>query len=162
MRLAGLSGDVLTMRVTGYQFPDAEDLRQRFSWHLVQGDANCAQGAWTFRYPALTCEESPRISAWLDRVADLADPYSGTGEPASPPGALAFTEPDLSFRVAGYPPGRAVLEVALDLEFQPPWHRRRGIGDPFRLIADVTAAQLRAAAATWYDEIASYPDSLLP
>jgi hypothetical protein len=55
------------------------------------------------------------------------------------PGILEFTEPNLCFSVAGRQPGKAVLRVALDLEFQPPLHRRRAAGDPFCLVMHLTA-----------------------
>lgn len=153
MRL-GAPAHVLTLQVTGYQFPDAEDLRQRYSWHMIEGEATCARGTWRFRYPALTCDESPRIPAWLDDVAACAELYPQGRQP----GALKFTEPNLGFSVAGCQLGEAVLKIALDLEFQPPWHRRKEAGDPFCLMLRMTAGQLRSAAREWDDEIARYPD----
>jgi hypothetical protein len=153
MRLAG-SADALGLRITGYQFPDVEDPRKRYSWHMAEGEAVCPRGTWSFRFPALTCDESPRISAWLREVADYAErsPVSGR------PGILEFTEPNLRFSGAGRQPGEAVLQVALDLEFQPPWHRRREAGDPFCLVIHLTSEQLRSAAGEWDEEIARYPD----
>ena len=74
------------------------------------------------------------------------------------PAVLEFTEPNLRFSMAGYQPGEAVVQVALDLEFQPPWHRRRAAGDPFCLVMHLTAEKLRSAAAEWEEEIARYPD----
>jgi hypothetical protein len=153
MRLAG-SADELTLRITGYQFPDAEDLRKRYSWHMAEGEAACPRGSWRFRFPAFTCDESPRISAWLREVADYAERSPESGQP----GILEFTEPNLRFAVAGHQPGEAVLQVALDLEFQPPWHRRRAAGDPFCLVMHLTAGQLRSAARQWDEELARYPD----
>jgi hypothetical protein len=153
MRLTG-SADALTLRITGYQFPDAKDPRKRFSWHMADGEAACPRGSWSFRFPALTCDESPRISAWLREVADCADRSPVNG----PPGVLEFTEPNLRFGVARCQPGEAILQVALDLEFQPPWHQRREAGDPFCLVMHLTAGQLRSAAGQWDEEIASYPD----
>jgi hypothetical protein len=151
--LAG-SADALTLRVTGYQFPGAQDLRKRYSWHMVEGQAVCPRGSWRFRFPALTCDESPRISTWLREVAGDAGRSPVRGQP----GILEFTEPNLCFSVAGRQPGEAVLQVALDLEFQPPWHRPRAAGDPFCLVMHLTAEQLRSAAVEWDEEIARYPD----
>jgi hypothetical protein len=102
MRLAG-SADALTLRVTGYQFPDAQDLRKRYSWHTVEGQAACPRGSWRFRFPALTCDESPRISKWLREVAGDAARSPVRGQP----GILEFTEPNLYFSVAGRQPGEA-------------------------------------------------------
>jgi len=153
MRLAG-SADALGLRITGYQFPDAEDLRKRYGWHIAEGEVVCPRGAWSFRFPALTCDESPRISAWLREVAD----YAGRSPVSGRPGILEFTEPNLRFSVAGRRRGEAVLQVALDLGFQPPWHRRREAGDPFCLVIHLTSGQLRSAAGEWDEEIARYPD----
>jgi hypothetical protein len=153
MRLAG-SADALGLRITGYQFPDAEDLRKRYGWHMAEGEAACSRGAWRFRFPALTCDESPQISGWLREVAD----YAGRSPVSGRPGVLEFTEPNLCFSVAGRQIGAAVLQVALDLEFQPPWHRRREAGDPFYLVMHLTSEQLRSVAGEWDEEIARYPD----
>jgi hypothetical protein len=95
MRLAG-SADALTLRITGYQFPDAEDPQKRYSWHMIEGEAACPRGSWRFRFPALTCDESSRISAWLREVAG----YAGRSAVSGQPGILEFTEPDLRFSVA--------------------------------------------------------------
>lgn len=154
MRLAG-SADALTLRITGYQFPDAEDPQKRYSWRMIEGEAACPRGSWRFRFPALTCDESSRISAWLREAAG----YAGRSAVSGQPGILEFTEPDLRFSVARRRPGDAVLQIALDLEFQPPWHRQPEAGNPFCLGMRLTAEQLRAAAAEWDEEVARYPDS---
>jgi hypothetical protein len=150
------SADALTLRITGYQFPDAENPRKRYSWHLVEGEAACPQGSWSFRFPALTCGESPQISAWLRAAADCADRSPVGGRPD----VLEFTEPDLRFSATECQSGEADMEIALDLEFQPPWHQRREAGDPFCLVMRLTAGQLRSAAREWDEEIAKYPASL--
>src|ERR1700749_5115733 len=115
----------LLIRVTGYQFPDAPDPVRRFSWHMVGGEARCQEGGRRFDWQALTCDESPRVSAWLREVA------GSVAQRRALPGALQFLEPNLMFRA--FPPdgGRPQIQVSLDLEFQPPWRRRRGAGDPF-------------------------------
>jgi len=59
-------------------------------------------GSWRFRFPAFTCDESPRISAWLREVADYAERSPESGQP----GILEFTEPNLRFAVAGHQPAR--------------------------------------------------------
>jgi hypothetical protein len=74
-------------------------------------------------------------------------------------GALEFTEPNLRLSMVGCQPGEAFLQVALDLEFQPPWHWRRAAGDPFCLVVRLTAEKLRSAAREWDEEIAPYPDA---
>ena len=38
----------LTIRVTGYQFPDAPDPAKHFSWHMISGHAQCGQADWRF------------------------------------------------------------------------------------------------------------------
>lgn len=37
MHLGTAEGDTLDLRVTGYQFPDAVNPKQRYSWHMVAG-----------------------------------------------------------------------------------------------------------------------------
>jgi hypothetical protein len=107
-------------------------------------------------FPRFHLRRVSRISAWLREVADYAERSPESGQP----GILEFTEPNLRFAVAGHQPGEAVLQVALDLEFQPPWHRRRAAGDPFCMVMHLTARQLRSAARQWDEEIARYPDGM--
>jgi hypothetical protein len=51
-----------------------------------------------------------------------------------------------------------VIDVELDLEFQPPWHRLPYAGDPFALSLVMDAEQLRAAADEWDRERGPFPD----
>jgi hypothetical protein len=142
----------LMIRVTGYQFPDALNQDKRFSWHMIGGEARCQEGSWRFHWQALTCDESPQVSAWLTRVAESA------AQRSIPPGPLRFLEPNLTFRV--FPPdvGSTRIMVSFDLEFQPPWHRRQGAGDPFALSFTINEEQLRQAAEQWDAERAPFPD----
>lgn len=145
------TGNQLSIRVTGYQFPDAPDPRQRFSWHMVAGDARCAQGSWQFHWQALTCAESPQVSTWLRAVADSVE----RGQQVPTP--LVFTEPNLALRAVPDGPDRTLVEVALDLEFCPPWHCRCRTGNPFTLSFTTIPDQLRDAAQRWDDERAPFP-----
>ncbi len=141
----------LTIRVTGYQFPDALDLATRFSWHMIGGEARCQEGSWRFHWQALTCDESPRVSAWLTEVAESITQRRVL------PGPLRFLEPNLVFRAFPADSDRIRILVSFDLEFQPPWHRRRGAGDPFTLSFTMNEGQLRQAAGQWDAERAIFP-----
>jgi hypothetical protein len=141
-------GHGVELHVTGYQFPDADDPRKRFSWHVVQGAGYAPTGSWQFRYPALTCDETPRVSAWLrDAARDGC------------PSALTFTEPNLALRVAARCSDEVVLSIELDLEFSP-WDRRQSAGDPFVLAVHIPRQTLLAAAEAWDQETAPFPDGL--
>jgi hypothetical protein len=148
------AGNQLSIRVTGYQFPDAPDPAQRFSWHMVAGQVSCAQGSWQFHWQALTCDESPRVSAGLRTVAESAQVGHRSPEP------LGFMEPNLALRATAGGADRVHVEVDFDLEFQPPWHRHRHAGNPFTLSFTTTPDQLREAARHWDDERAPFPDGL--
>ncbi|GAA0897280.1 hypothetical protein GCM10009557_71880 [Virgisporangium ochraceum] len=145
MRLWGAAGSGVDMRVVGYQFPDADDPAERCSWHLVEGTATCDEGSWSWRYPALTCDESPRLSAWLRDVA------------VGSAGSLSFLEPNLTLTLVGRTRNAALIEIGLDLEFAPPWRPRRAAGTPYRISCDVHREQLLRAADDWDAEIAPYP-----
>ena len=146
----------LVIRVTGYQFPDALDLAKRASWHMVGGEARCQEGSWRFHWQALTCDESPRVSAWLTEVA------GSVAQRRVLPGPLRFLEPNLMFRAFPQDAERVRILVSFDLEFQPPWHRRRGAEDPFALAFTVDEGQLRQAAEQWDAERAPFPDRTAP
>ncbi|MCW2929715.1 MAG: hypothetical protein JWM19_677 [Actinomycetia bacterium] len=141
----------LTIRVTGYQFPDAPDLAKRFSWHMVGGDAQCQEGSWRFHWQALTCDESPRISAWLTEVAEAI----ACRRDVPPP--LRFLEPNLEFAAVPADLATARVLVSFDLEFQPPWHAQQAAGDPFTLPFTMDEGQLRKAAGQWDAEHAIFP-----
>jgi hypothetical protein len=147
MLLTAATGDSLSLRVSGYQFPDAADLRKRYSWHMISGEARCIEGSWDFEWQALTCDESPRVSAWLRAAASDENPP-----------ALTFMEPNIGFRLAGDAALGYALEVDLDLEFLAPWNRHGYAGDPTTLRIDVDPEGLRAAADAWDEERAPFPD----
>ena len=143
----------LSLEVVGYQFPDALDPAERCSWHMVSGHADCEQGSWQFCWQALTCDESPRVSAWLTDSADSLRQRRGVPQP------LHFTEPNLAFHAADADSNRLRIQVSFDLEFRPPWRRHgRQAGDSFSLTFTMDEGQLRQAAAQWDVERAPFPD----
>jgi hypothetical protein len=166
VHLQNSTGDSLTLHLDGYQFADAADLRKRHSWHLPRGTARCQYGEWSFRWQALTCDESPLISGWLRRVADWLDTAPGQDrmDPREQykdgPPDLGFMEPNIRFRVEGELDRTAVVRIDLDLEFRPPWHLPPGryVGDEYSLRLRLTAGHLRAAADEWDQEVAAFPD----
>jgi len=118
MWLGAEGGDVLDLSIVGYQFPDADDPQLRYSWHMIQGRAGTASEAWDLRWQALTCDESPRLAAWLREVAEAS--VLGRATPAEGPGPTCFTEPNLAFEVESYCRGAVVIRAELDLEFRAP------------------------------------------
>jgi hypothetical protein len=152
------AGCAITLRVTGYQFPHAEDRRQRCSWHVVAGEASCPNGAWEFTYPALTCSESPRVARWLRDVARWHEDTRAERGAGPEPAPLRFTEPNLSFTVRTDGAADIDLQIAFALEFRPPWDTSSGVSAPFVVGIRATVDQLRQAAADWDAEIAPYPD----
>jgi hypothetical protein len=160
MRLGTAPGDTLELSVVGYQFPEAKDPRQRFSWHVVQGRACTSGRAWAFRWPALTCDESARLPGWLSQVADALD---ADDSPTQPPLSTreAFIEPDLTFEVTALDDGHATLRVELDVELHAqPTPRALHPDGPTVLQLQVSAEQLRNAAAEWALDVERYPDAL--
>lgn len=160
MRLVSSDGDELNLSIVGYQFPDAEDPRQRFSWNMVEGDAVHGHQRWHFRWPALTCAEPPVLVRWLRAVAAWAEVGpGGGGGPA--PAALEFTEPNLSFEVLDRSVATGVaLRVGLDLELRPPGATGARAGHPTFLTLRLRPGDLRRAAQELEVDIAQYPDGL--
>jgi len=130
MRLKGEDGNELTLTIAGYQFPEAEDPGKRFSWHMIEGEAVAGGRTWSFRYPALTCDEPARLSAWLRLAGGSAEQAKAADQALEP---LEFTEPNLSFEVVERSPSGATIRVGLDVEFRPPWDQSKDAGDPFSL-----------------------------
>lgn len=145
----------LELVVTGYQFPDAAEPAKRYSWHQVRGAAVSGGQRWSFAYPAFTCDETPRVSAWLRAVAWHAEQHRGA-DLTSPP-RLEFTEPNIALEVIPARDG-LVVRVLLSQEFRAPW-----LPNPWEesaLDLTVTAHDLQRAASAWDHETATFPDGL--
>jgi hypothetical protein len=158
MRLGVEGGNAVTLAVVGYQWPDSPDPAVRCAWHAVAGEATDESGTWTFRWHALGCDESPRVSKWLRDVADwLDDPDSVDGNVET---RLSFTEPNIAFRlVPGQASDHVTIDVDFDLEFKPrpfgPVYR--GAGRPYTVPVTVDSAKLRLAAYEWDYAASDYP-----
>jgi hypothetical protein len=154
MRLNGEEGNSVTLDIEDYQFPEAADPNQKYSWHMIKGRADRAGASRSFRYPALTCDETPKLSVWLRAVADWVE---GVAERVEP---LRFTEPNLGFDLIQEEPSTvASIRITLEQEFVAPEDTRAGKHASHVLLA-VGAAHLRAAAADWDLAFEQYPDRL--
>jgi hypothetical protein len=80
------------------------------------------------------------ISAWLRSAARSDTPAASEDQP------LALTEPNLTISLLERADDNEVLEVGLDLEFSPPWNRRRAAFDPHRVVCRLTKTALAQAA----------------
>ena len=159
VKLASDDGvDALEIVISGYQFPDAEDPRKRYSWHMITGRAANTGESWTFRYPALTCDESPRVSTWLRHVARWHQDSGTEVRPAK----LTFTEPNLTLDIVGRPARSVAFDVELDLEFRSPRNstQREAGATPNLLHLTMTSEALLTAAVDWEQDLARYPDLL--
>ena len=125
MRLVSSDGDELALSIVGYQFPDAEDPRKRFSWNMIEGHVVLGDERWGFRW-ALSCDEPPLLAGWFRAVATWVE--AGTGEGC--PKALTFTEPNLSFEVLESRDADVTIGVGLDVEFRSPSNSGAGAGNP--------------------------------
>ena len=151
MRLIDSDGYGVELAIAGYQFPDHIDPRIRYGWLVIAGTANCPAGTWSFRWQALTLDDTAELADWLDRIAGQAQP-GGAGHEA---GRLSFTEPNLSF--TALPDGGVVeLRIGLDLEFSPPWQHRTEPGEPFVVTSRLTAPDIATAAKQLRAELAGY------
>ena len=158
MKLQARDGaNFLELEVYDYQFPDAEDPQLRYSWHRVRGRARYDHEEWEFAFPALTCDETPRVSAWLRAAADSAEADPRHTSPT--PAPLRFTEPNFAFTVTSAANGLAHLQVTLSQEFRnAPWAT-----PPYAetvLAFALSPQDLRAAAGDWDTASAPFPDGL--
>jgi hypothetical protein len=159
VELATAGGGALELAIVGYQFPDAVDPRRRYSWHVLEGQARTARQSWGFRWQALTCDESPRLGAWLSSVADAA--AGDRPIPSEEQRRIEFTEPNLAFEVLGCGLGAVRIRVELDLEFRAPANRAdHRAGRPDVLLLDLSSEQVRVAVDAWAADVARYPDGL--
>lgn len=164
MRLDG-SSHRLDLRPRSYQFGTARGEVFDDNWLVIVGAAVAPEGAWRFVEACLTTWEAREISRWLRAAAD----------PARSPGALAFTEPLLTFDLADEQPadGRRLVRVRLALEAAPPWADLDAGGEDEGENEDggeddelpghtaeflLSPAELRAAADAWDAELAPFPE----
>ncbi|MGW5388055.1 WapI family immunity protein [Nocardia sp. NPDC003963] len=152
MRLIDSDGYGVELTIAGYQFPDHIDPRIRYSWLVIAGTANCPEGNWSFRWQALSLDDTVDLADWLRRIAAEAGP---SGAPIDGPARLAFTEPNLGF-TATRAGGEIELAIGLDLEFSPPWNRRATAGSPFVVTARLSPADIATAAKDLGAEVDSY------
>ncbi|WP_459549081.1 WapI family immunity protein [Nocardia sp. X0981] len=152
MRLIDSDGYGVELSIAGYRFPDHIDPRIRYSWLVIAGTANCPEGAWTFRWQALTLDDAMELADWLRRIAAEAEPPSETVRGSA---RLDFTEPHLSF-TATRDGSEVELGIGLDLEFSPPWNRRVTAGRPFVVTARLTPAGIAPAAEEFGAEVDGY------
>ncbi|MEO3829355.1 hypothetical protein [Actinomadura sp. B10D3] len=143
MRLVGKDEYGIDLCIADYQFPDAEDARLRTSWLVIAGTACSEEGAWSFRWQALTPPEARSLATWLET--------SRAGD------HLRFTEPNLSFALVERTERETVLRIGLDLEFSPPWRKQTRAGDPYTITTRLCAAALPTAVADWTAETARFP-----
>jgi hypothetical protein len=151
MLLTDGSGVWVRLRVVGYQCPLAEDPEKRFSWHQIEGAAADGDESWGFAFPALTCDETFRITGWLRLAAK--------GLRSAPPD-LRFTEPNLGLRVAGASAadGRRAIEVTLGQEFARPRDRLHSPRRSTVLSIAMTPQALVGAAEDWELEASLFPN----
>jgi hypothetical protein len=150
------------LTIAGYQFPDLQSRHDNdwdANWLQISGAAVLTDGkTWSFEDPSLTTWEAARLGQWLRGAAD------GTVEP-SPFGAgeadrlLCFTEPNLAFGLEERIGAQLRLRVHFSLEALPPWLSGAEQPDIFdyHLDLEVTAAQVRMAAADWAAALSRFP-----
>lgn len=159
MELGRADGNQLSLSIVGYQFPDAEDPRKRFSWNMVEGSATSNGEHWEFRWQALTCDEPPHIVSWLHAVATWIENPDLKSLPPAPP---VFIEPNLRFEATARDGIEGTLAIELNAEFTAPstGKAQRSSRYPTHVILTVTADQLRVAARELAEDIHRYPDGL--
>lgn len=157
MKLISSNGNMLELEILGYQFPEAENLSQRYSWLDIKGKARSVRGEWSFRWFALGANEGELIADWLDLVVDTIDSGAAKMEKWS---KTDFTEPNLELELIEIQGTRAIIEVGLGLEFAPPWksHGRvtEASRDTMRLILD--RDDLEKASQEWRRNSEEFPD----
>lgn len=153
LKLGTTSGDSLRLAIVGYQFPDADDIRKRDSWYIVDGTATSTGEEWHFQWQALTCDTAPLICHWLFELAS----WLTTGDPdAEAPPAPWLIEPNIQFPSTQRINGRVHMAVELSHEFRP------RPGKAKTIVLRVTAEELRKAAIDFAATIAQFPTATRP
>lgn len=142
MHLTATDGTAFTLRVTGYQFPEAPAVPPEAedwdaNWLVVEGRLGLPDGRTaTFTDPCLLTCEAQELAHWL-----LAAGAGGTPEP------LGFLEPVLAFTLRR-DDGVPTLEVTLAPEATPKW-APDPLGEGYVVRLAVADADLTAAAGAW-------------
>jgi hypothetical protein len=145
VKLVGVGGQELALTICGYQFPSGNDEYDR-NWLVVEGAVCDGSRRWRFRDPCLLTNEASELAAWLASACN----------PAWPPSALTFLEPNLSFERRKLTEDRVEVCVGFDLEARPPWDDRDS-ESRYVLVLDCDRSQLLAAAEALRSELAPFP-----
>lgn len=125
---------------------------------MIEGTGFSPEGAWPFRWQALTPEDAVVLSDWVRRVATGQIPVQQPGVPQTASGnGPYFIEPNLTLSLVEYQDTDAVLRIGLDLEFSPPWRKHDRAGDPYGILCRLSSTDLIRAAEEWDREIAPFP-----
>jgi hypothetical protein len=144
MRLTSADGTNFNLTIAGYQYPHLAAEPYDSNWLDISVEIDGAQGRWRSTDPALLTYEVAELADWLETIA------SGSSQPA-----CTFFEPCLAFQLIERSANQAIVAIALDYGFRPPWiaHHEGGLTITFTL----SDADLRAAAADLRAQLERYP-----
>lgn len=147
MKLEGINGEHMTVKLVGYQFPEISTGWDG-NWVLADVRVNDPRGNWAFVDPCLTTWEVERLAQWIDDIAAGRDSEH----------EWTFTEPVLAFQIRPYGRGRT-LRALFDLEGAPPWRPRqmRSGGSPSFIDFRASPSDLADAARALRESLAEFP-----
>jgi hypothetical protein len=161
VRLQGVSGALVELNVTGYQYPSLRGSGERdwdANWLNVRGEIRVADGRqWWFLDPCLTTWEAKQLGAWLRAV--MVGSVPSTGLEVEEHGIFFFTEPNVAVSLAARDALSATLRFHFSLESAPPWLPTDGSIDLFDFFVPITAPleDVASAIEEWERDLAAFP-----
>ncbi len=116
LEFVGDTGDRLSLRVLGYEYPGDTSDEFDSNWLFVELSACIGGRTWRVRSACLLTWELEWIARWMESTA--------AGEPFDR--SLDFVEPCLLFEWIGRSGARTEFRVYVELECRPPWAKALG------------------------------------
>jgi hypothetical protein len=145
MKFASKDGQLLELRILGYEFPHIETAEYDSNWLVVAGNVTNSRGSWQFTHPCLLTYEAAQLASWMDALME-ANRF---------PTTCGFIEPNLEFR-ALVSMNRPMLRAYFELEARPSW-ASSAFGEETWVEFPIEEPDLRSTARQWRAELSAYP-----
>ncbi len=137
------------LQILGYEYPEIVDTEYDSNWLMISLRGRAPGCSWQATDPCLLTWEVVELAAWL---AALAGP---TAEVITD--TLEFSEPTLSFELAGKPEEMVTLRVNFGLDVRPTWAPGHAARMENWIELQLTSYDLQTAAKSLLSQLSKFP-----
>ncbi len=137
------------LQILGYEYPEIVDSEYDSNWLMISLRGRAPGGSWQATDPCLLTWEVVELAAWLGALADpTAEAITDT---------LEFSEPTLSFELAGKPGEMVTLRVNFGLDVRPTWAPGHAARIESWIELQLTSYDLQTAATSLLSQLSKFP-----